>query len=137
MYIKDILYRVDFSAFCERHYCKDFKKKYSLNKWLDTKETIIAVLERAHVLQNSSLVDTLKFSQEDGIGIFKMDFRVAGTKFSPKTSGNRVIFALNHATGNIVVLLVYGKDHCAKRQSETQWILEQIKENFTEYKRYC
>jgi len=40
-------------------------------------------------------------------------------------------------TGNIKILLVYGKTHCGKRHTETQWIFEHIKGNFPEYKKYC
>jgi len=54
---------------------------------------------------------------------------------SPKTSGNRAIFYLSNNAATIKVLLVYCKDHCGKNQSETQWIKEQIKTNFPEYKK--
>ncbi|MCF7830401.1 hypothetical protein K9M41_00140 [Candidatus Gracilibacteria bacterium] len=87
--------------------------------------------------QQTNLIDNIKFSRETGIGIFKLDFRVAGTNISPKASGNRTIFALNNNTSLIEVLIVYGKDHCPKKQSETQWILECVKDNFPEYKKCC
>ncbi|QQR55077.1 hypothetical protein IPG41_00670 [Candidatus Peregrinibacteria bacterium] len=137
MFIKDLSYQIEFSSYCERHFCKDFLKKYKTRQWLETRKTIIATLERAYAFQNTGLIDNLKFSQEDGVGIFKLDFRVAGTNFSPKTSGNRVIFSLSINAVKIKVLLVYGKDHCDKKHSETQWILEQIKANFPEYRKYC
>jgi len=78
-----------------------------------------------------------RYFQEDEIGIFKYDFKIAGTNFSPKSSCNRVIFSLNNNTGIIQILLVYGKDHCDKMHSENQWIFEHIKANFPEYKKYC
>lgn len=134
MFIKDIKFNVEFSSFAETHFCKDFLKKYKSKAWAVTYQSIIDVLEKSFGVQQTNLIDNIKFSQEDDIGIFKLDFRVAGTNTSPKGSGNRVIFSLNNKTGSIVILLVYGKDHCKKSQSETQWIIEHIKANFPEYK---
>lgn len=136
MFIKDIDFRVEFSLCAEKHFCKDFLKKYKTKAWLITKQTINDILEKAFAFQQTDLIDPIKFSQDDGVGIFKLDFRVAGTNTAPKTSGNRVIFAACNNVGKIEILLVYGKDHCAKNQSETQWICEQIKQNFPEYKNY-
>lgn len=137
MFIKDLFFQVEFSSYAETHFCKDFYKKYKGRQWLETRKTIIDTLQRAFLVQQTSLIDILKYSQEDNIGIFKFDFKIAGTNFSPKTSGNRVIFSLCNNTGKINVLLVYGKIHCDKRRSETQWIFEHVKENFPEYKKYC
>src|SRR5690606_16541848 len=106
-------------------------------KWLSTKQTINDILEKAFGFQQTNLIDIIKYSSEKNVGIFKLDFRVAGTNESPKSSGNRAIFALCNNTEKIEVLLVYGKDHCSKKQSETQWILENVKNNFPEYKYLC
>lgn len=137
MFIKDLFFQVEFSPYAEKYFCKDFYKKYKEKKWIETKNTIIDTLQRASMVQHTTLIDSLKYSQEDNSGIFKFDFKVAGTPFSPKTSGNRAIFSLSNNTGKITILLVYGKDHCDKRHSETQWIFEQIKANFPEYRKYC
>ena len=137
MFIKDLFFEVTFSQYAETHFCKDFCKKYKERKWIETRHTIIETLQRSFMVQQTALIDVLKYSQEDNIGIFKFDFKVAGTPFSPKTSGNRAIFSLCNNTGKISVLLVYGKDHCSKKQSETQWIFEHVKTNFTEYRKYC
>ena len=137
MFIKDIIFEVEFTPYSERHYCKDFLKKYSEKKWIETRKTIIDALSRSFLLQNTKRIDNLRFSQEESLGIFKLDFSVAGTQFSPKTSGNRVIFSLSNNTGKIKILLVYGKGHCDKMHSETQWIFEQIKANFPELRKYC
>lgn len=137
MFIKDLSFRVEFSLHAEKYFCKDFLKKYKPKQWVETRKTIVDTLGRSFAFQQTALIDTLKFSQEDGVGIFKLDFRVAGTKESPKLSGNRAIFSLSNKTGRIEVLLVYGKIHCPKKQSETQWILEQVKGAFPEYKKYC
>ncbi|MDD3066431.1 MAG: hypothetical protein PHO48_01200 [Candidatus Gracilibacteria bacterium] len=137
MFIKDIKFLVEFSSYAERHFCKDFLKHHKARKWLETKKAIVATLERSFAFQQTKLIDNIKFSQEENMGIFKLDFRIAGTNSSPKTSGNRLIFSLCNDTGKIEVLLVYGKGHCCKKQSETQWFLEHIKNNFPQYKKHC
>lgn len=137
MFIKDLFFKVDFSPYCERHFCKDFLRKYRPTAWSETKEAIQSTLERAFLMQNTSRIDLLNYSSEEDSGIFKYDFKVAGTPFSPKSSGNRAIFYLSNSTGKITILIVYGKDHCGKGQSETQWILDQIKTAFPEYKKLC
>jgi len=134
MFIKDIDFKVEFSSFADKHFCKNFLKKYKSKAWSETYQSIIDILKRSFSFQQTKLIDNIKFSQEEDLGIFKLDFRVAGTNTSPKTSGNRVIFSLCNKSGNINILLVYGKNHCAKNKSETQWILENIKNNFPEYK---
>ena len=137
MYIKDLDFRVEFSHFAEKHYCKVFFKKYK-HKWLATRQTIEFNLQRSCALfKETNLIDMIKYSSEENIGIFKLDFRVAGTNDSPKSSGNRVIFSLCNNSGVIKILLVYGKNHCDKKGTETQWILEHIKNNFPELKKYC
>jgi hypothetical protein len=136
MFIKDLPFQVEFSWYAETHFCKDFLRKYKPRQWIETKKTISDTLKRAFMVQQTSLIDVLSYSQEDNLGIFKFDFKVAGTNFSPKSSGNRAIFSLSNDTGKIKVLLVYGKDHCDKKYSETQWILAHIKDNCPEYKKY-
>lgn len=136
MYIKDTRFYVEFSKYAERYFCKNFLKKYKTKKWVETRKTIVTTLERAFAFQKTSLIDNIK-SREGKIGIFKLDFRVAGTNSSPKKSGNRVIFHLCNTTSKITIILVYGKDNCSKQQSETQWILEHVKNNFPEYKNLC
>ena len=129
MFIKDLSFGVVFSAYAKNHFCKTFSKKYRGKQWEETKKTIIATLERAFAFQRTDRIDNLRFDCNDGrsFGIFKLDFQVAGTKMSPKASGNRVIFSLCNQRGEIQILLVYGKDNCPQKQSETQWIVEQSK----------
>jgi uncharacterized membrane-anchored protein len=137
MYIKDLDFQVTITHFAENHFCKTFFKKYK-HKWLSTRQTIEFNLQRSYALfKETNLIDLIKYSSDENRGIFKLDFRIAGTNESPKSSGNRAVFTLCNKTGNIEVLLVYGKDHCKKKQSETQWLLEEIKTNFPEYKNLC
>lgn len=136
MFIRNQTFQVCFSFYAEKHFCKIFSKKYGV-KWLHTRRTIQFALERIYELQKKSSIDLLSYSQEAGIGIFKFDFRVAGTDISPKAAGNRAIFSLNNNTAQIEILLVYAKTHCDKKHSETQWIYDHIKKNFPELKKYC
>jgi len=136
MFIKEMIFQVEFSSYAETHFCKSFYKKYKPKQWIETKRTIQDTLSRAFMVQKTSLIDVLNYSAEDDCGLFKFDFKVAGTEVSPKSSGNRVVFGLNNKTAKIEILLVYGKDHIDKKRSETQWIYEQIKDNFPEWKRY-
>lgn len=138
MFIKDINFQVEFTTFAESHFCKDFHKKYKKKPWTETIRTINDTLRRAYGTQReSSLIDIITYSQDDNCGLFKLDFRVAGSNLSAKASGNRVVFFLSNATGNIKILLVYCKDHCDKKTGENQWIFRKIRENFPEYKKYC
>ena len=137
MFIKDTKFYVKFSKYAEKHFCKNFLKKYKEKKWVETRKTINATLERISAFQKTNLIDNIKFSQLKNAGIFKLDFRVAGTYSSPKKSGNRAIFHLCNTTNKITILLVYSKDDCKKKQSETQWILEHVKNNFPEYRGIC
>ncbi len=84
MYIKDLHFSVSFTSFAESHFCKAFYKKYPGKQWIETRKTIIATLERANGFQQTNLIDALKFSQEYEEGIFKLDFKIAGTNESPK-----------------------------------------------------
>ena len=136
MFIKDCHFLVILSSYAKSHFCKYFSKKYSQEQWNITWENIKNSLERSYLYQNKTSFSVINFSQEKSGGIFKLEFRVAGTKFSTKTSGNRVVFFLDNEKELIEILLVYGKTHAAK-QNETQWIKEQIKANFLKYKKYC
>lgn len=137
MFIRDLFFRIEFSPYAETHFCREFYKKYKGKQWVETKRTIVDTLQRAFLVQRTNLIDVLKYSPEDKVGIFKYDFKVAGTDVSPKTSGNRVVFSLCNNTGIIKILLVYGKNNCDKKHTETQWIFEHVKLNFPEYKKYC
>ncbi|PIZ76190.1 hypothetical protein COY05_02290 [Candidatus Peregrinibacteria bacterium CG_4_10_14_0_2_um_filter_38_24] len=137
MFIKDLFFQVEFSQHAETHFCREFYKKYKGKQWVETRRTILDTLGRAFLVQQTSLIDVLKYSREDNVGIFKYDFKVAGTNVSPKSSGNRAIFFLCNNTASIKILLVYSKNNCDKKCPETQWIIEHIKNNFPEYKKYC
>ncbi|MFA5792488.1 MAG: hypothetical protein WC897_01300 [Candidatus Gracilibacteria bacterium] len=136
-FIKDAKFKVEFSAYAETHFCKKFYKRYKEKKWIATRNTIEETLERAQEVEKTTLISVIKFHSEDDAGIFKLDFRIAGTNQSPHSSGNRAIFLLSNNLETVKILLVYGKEDLPKNQQETAWILDQIKQNFPEYKKYC
>lgn len=131
MFIKDLNFQVELGDFARTHFCKDFYKKYKAKKWVETRKTIEETLKRAYTVQQTSLIDVLKYFHEDGIGFFKLDFRVAGTDVSPKTSGNRVIFCVCDELSLIRILLVYGKStavvDAGAVAARLNWIFQQIR----------
>ncbi len=75
MFIKDVDFKVKFSSFAERYFCKDFLKKYKSKIWSITYQSIIDVLNKSFGVQKTGLIDNIKFSQEEDLGIFRLDFR--------------------------------------------------------------
>ena len=135
----NILFRVDFSDYSERHFLKYFEKKYPKKDWGVTVESIKQELSRIGTtvsdLQKSSQVDELW--SKDNRWIFKYDFRVAKTKFSAKSSGNRIVAFLDRSKNVIEILMIYDKICLPKNKSETDFIRDTIKENFPEYWESC
>ena len=130
-----VLFRIDFSVFSKHHYLKYFEKKYSKKAWDITTESIIQDLSRIRTsvsdLQKTMQVDELWHNND--CWIFKYDFRVAGTKTSKKTSGNRVIAFLDLSNNFIEILIIYDKGCLPKNKSETAFSEGIIKEEFPDY----
>lgn len=99
-------YSVYIEAFTERHFIKGFQKKYKI-QWDFTLRAIVAELERIDTLLLTDRAETI--CDIDGIKIVKTKFKVAKTKESAKTSGNRCIVAWHEDKQLVSVLLVYGK----------------------------
>jgi len=123
-------YSVRIEEFAERHFIKGFVKKYK-GHWDVTKRAIIAEFERIDALVNTSKAEVI--CSIDGIKIVKTEFRVAGTKESAKTSGNRCIVVWNSEKRFVAVLLVYGKTDLSGHNETAEW-QRIIKENYPEYK---
>ena len=113
----DTNYFVQFEAFSERHFIKSFQKKYKI-QWDVTLRAIVAELERIDKLLLTDRAEIIC-----GVGdvrIVKTKFKVARTKESAKTSGNRCIVAWHEDKRFVSVLLVYGKVtkyDCSKRST--------------------
>jgi len=137
MFIKDYNFNVKFSSYAEKHFCKGFLKKYNQKPWGETRKTIILMLIMAFNMQKTEQISNLSFNDKDSVGIFKLKFKVANTNTSPKSSWNRVVFALSNNDKKIEILIVYSKNDIGKKSNETEWIMWHIKDNFPEYEKYC
>lgn len=117
-------------SFAERHYLKNFKKKYK-SAWDITWRAVVEELKRINSLFNTSIAETIVTNAN--IVIVKMEFRVAGTNESRKSSGNRCIVALHKDTNTVCVLLVYHKNDLGHGNETAKW-KQIIKENYPQYK---
>lgn len=122
-------YSVMVEHFAERHYLKNFKKKYK-KAWDITWRAIVEEFKRADSLLNTPLAKTI--INAGNIKIIKTEFRVAGTKQSRKASGNRCIVAAQKDINTVYVLLVYHKNDLGGGNETARW-KRVIKKN---YKRY-
>lgn len=129
------LYGVIFSEYAKTHFLKEFKKKYKGKVWDYTELSLRQDLSRLSMENNktqySSQVDELKY--KNPFYIVKYDFKIAGTKESTKTSGNRCICHIDSITKIITILLIYNKNDLPKNQGETEYIFKTIREHFKEY----
>jgi len=67
------------------------------------------------------------------VKIVKTKFKIANTKKSAKTSGNRCIVAWHENNHSVSVLLVYGKTDLSGTNETAEW-KKIIKKNYSEYK---
>lgn len=111
-------FSVTIEDFAERHFIKSFQKKYQ-GKWDITRRAIIAELERIDNLLLTSRAEII--SDVDDMQIIKTKFRIAGTKESAKSSGNRCIVALNKEKQSASVLLVYSKTDLSGKNETAEW----------------
>lgn len=127
-----INYAISTELFAERHYIKDFKKKYK-NAWDITWRAVQKEFQNFDVLFERNIAETIIDS--GSIKICKTEFRIAGTKHSRHGSGNRCIIALhNEDVHRVVILLVYHKNHLKGSGSETAKWKNVIKKNYQAYK---
>lgn len=124
-------YAVSVEEFAEVHYIKRFRKKY-LNAWTVTESSLIGMCARIKTLIGTgNKVEIISTSGD--IQILKGEFRVAQTKESAKSSGNRFIIAVNNHDCVVKILLVYSKSDVSGKH-ETVWWKNEVAENFPEYR---
>lgn len=123
-------YSVQIEAFAERHFIKSFQRKYKI-QWDFTLRAIIAELERIDTLLLTDRADII--CNVDDIKIIKTKFKVAKTKESAKTSGNRCIVAWCEDKQSVSILLVYAKTDLSGTNETSEW-KKIIKNNYPEYK---
>lgn len=130
----DALVRVVFAQYAERHFLKDFEKRYRGRQWQVTLESILAdigrVKKRDNVLQQTQQVDELWHKGDKWI--FKYDFAVAQTRKSAKASGNRCVVFMDAKKNEAQILLIYAKDNVPKKMGEQKWIEGIVREEFGE-----
>lgn len=124
-----IKYSVMVRSFAERHYLKNFKKKYK-SAWDITWRAIIEELQRFDSLLETSIAE--RINGNSNIVIAKVEFRVAGTSESRKASGNRCIVAVHQDTRIVNVLLLYHKNDLGHGNETAQW-KQMIKDNYPDY----
>jgi len=129
------LFTVEFSNYAKRHYLKRFEKEYKGKQWEITVESITQDLARLKI-SNSDLQKTQQADElwhKDHYWIFKYDFRVAQTKESTKSSGNRCIAFLDNAANKIIILIIYGKGDLPKNIGEQTFIEQTLDKEFRDY----
>ena len=120
-------YLVQLSDYAKRHYVKRFEKKYPGQQWQFTLKSIVVELERANENIKSKKAETIHV---DGARrIVKYYFRVAQTKDSAKSSGNRVIALVDDTKDIVTILLVYSKNEISSPNETTKWQSE-VRDNF-------
>lgn len=127
-----IKYNVKTEAFAEKHYIKNFRKKYKTH-WDSTLKGILKMLEGLDSILDTDIIEQINF--HNNLVIFKMEFRVFGTKCSKKSSGNRCILALNNKIKEIRILLVYHKNDIGEKNETATW-KKIIRDNYSNYK-FC
>jgi len=129
------LFTVEFDGYAKRHFLKRFEKEYKGKQWDVTIESIIQDLARIKTsdsdLQKTHQVDELW--HKDSYWIFKYDFRVAQTKESTKSSGNRCIAFLDNAANKITILIIYGKGDLPKNIGEQAFIEQTLDKELRGY----
>lgn len=124
-----IKYSVIIQPYAERHYLKNFRKKYK-GAWDITWRAICEELQRFDSLLETSIAEEI--TKTANVIIAKTEFRVAGTNESRKSSGNRCIVAVHRDTNSINVLLVYHKNDLGNGNETAKW-KQVVRENYSDY----
>lgn len=122
-------YRVIFEDFTQRHYIKSFAKKYKTS-WDLTLGFLGEEFRRIDILFLKSIAETIVDGE---VKICKTEFKIAGTKESRHSSGNRCVVAIHPAESEVRVLLVYAKTDLSGKHETAEW-QNIIKENYPQYK---
>lgn len=125
-----IKYSIIIRQFAERHYLKNFSKKYK-GSWVITWRAVCEELQRFESLLTTSIAEVIVHN--GNIRIAKIEFRVAGTRESRHSSGNRCIIAVHGDTNLINVLLVYHKNDLGNGNETARW-KQVIKNNYPDYR---
>lgn len=126
-------YTVTVEVFAERHYIKSFAKKYH-RAWDVTLRAIIAQFERVDALTQTDIaeiiVDLAPYK------MLKSNFKIAGTRESAKSSGNRCIAIVNEDTRRVSIVLVYHHGDLGKGNETVLW-KHMVTANYPEFAFLC
>ena len=111
-------YGIVIEKFAQRHFIKSFEKKYK-GAWDITWTAVEEEFKRFDSLLETSIAETI--IDDKAFKICKTEFRIAGTKESRKSSGNRCIVAVRKDTHKVHVLLVYRKSDLGHENETAQW----------------
>ena len=131
---RSIRYRVEFVPYAQRHYLKRYAKKYG-KAWDVTRIALEKQFERIESLVlNNRTGKPIRKSADNRYWLIKHEFAVAGTKRSPKGSGNRAIISVDRNARVVYVLMVYHKnDLGAAQRAETATWQRLVQENCSEW----
>ena len=129
------LFVVKFSDYAKHHFLKRFEKDYRGRQWDITVESIFQDMARIKTfdsdLQKTQQVDELW--HKGNYWIFKYDFRVAQTKDSTKSSGNRSVAFLDNTANRIIILIIFGKGDLPKNIGEQMFIEQTLNDEYRDY----
>jgi hypothetical protein len=126
-------YSVIFEVFAERHFIKKFSKQFGVH-WEITRKALMFEFERVDALLYTDKAEII--SCIDDVKIVKTKFKIAGTKVSSTSSGNRCIIAVHEPARVVYVLLVYSKTDFSQKHETAQW-KEKIKQAYPRYAHLC
>ena len=117
----DVPFRVVIDPFAEKHYVKDFQKKYK-SHWSITRKAIVAQLNNVDLLIDSGrMTPPIYQSTDRQHAIHKHSFAIAGMKQSAKSSGNRLILYIDYKLRTVSILLLYGKNRIGSPNETAKW----------------
>ena len=135
LYNDGSLFTVKFSGYAKHRFLKRFEKDYIGRQWDVTIESIIQDMARMKTgdsdLQKTRQVDELW--HKGNYWILKYNFRVAQTKESVKSSGNRCVAFLDNAVNTIIILIIYSKGDLPKNIGEHVFIEQTLNKEFAYY----
>ena len=111
-------YSCSWRTFAERHYAKVFAKKYK-SSWLITRDDIDNLCKRIDRVLDFARADLI--ASVGSYKLVKLDFAVAGTKISPKSSGNRCVLVVDEERRHVDVLIAYSKNEIGPPNETAKW----------------
>ncbi len=128
-------YTVFIEKFAESHFCRGFEKKCRGKQWEITIKAIKEMLARYDNLAPNHKSTTSKLDVICPCGdymVVKLDFTIAGSNVSAKSSGNRVVAAVDSKQKVIKILLVYSKNDICQPNETARW-KNMVAENYDEF----